>query len=710
MFIYLPAESRGSRGEIVRTKAFIERNTLHEPHLPFDSSSLPFAQKLLTTALCREEIEVGRRRILPAANDIRQITRRDAGIVAHLLDIVLDSRQGARRENVADLEVVLCRNVQILGKAHDPAVTITALRKISRALQPDALADVESQAARSDVDVVGRNLVDTPVLAMLEHVRFDGLGELLFGQRIVFVRHTEVPKNILIAGLRHQKPARQLRFIFIRPLGDDLELAALRVEVHLEFAAVQLSALERYLLDQTTDFIGVRVERQLLVLEVVDRKRIAVLAGRVLAADRADLADSARIDTRKCLPLVVLDDSQMGILLHVLCTAGQLEPGSAVVLAVDIATAADGEQAGEKFHAVGRRDVDRFGSVRIPERNGLAVFAPAQIDGHAVDPPFGFGRIGDFVQRLVAIGALVIDDEVLRINDLADLPVGRSHLPVDVFDHQRYLFMRRSRQGEDGVVLAVDRLEHQSLRQEVFGAVELDVVFPFDGRGLLGYVFLDEPVTLPLELHPVVHFQTHEIERDERQPQYMVRHHAPLTRRIIRRRHRQFQLVELVIDFQFHATLKYCSNAVRTALKCRLRLPELHVEFPGDLTLEVGQLLIVGRFFVKHPEVSVQFRKVEIEPAALAPLQHPKECRITLRELRSVRSDNGELKRYIARLELLHDDFGNLSSVLFAERHLFLRLHGRRLQQRRIVFRISGFVFREKCPVFDVRVDVVYRQ
>ena len=336
-------------------------------------------------------------------------------------------------------------------------------------------------------------------------------------------------------------------------MGDDLDLPRLRVVVHLEVSAVQLAALEGHLLHETSDLVAVRVERQARVLDVVDRERLAVFVRMLLAADTRKRADTPRIDTRKGIPLVVFDDALLRVLLHIRPAVRQLQPAVAVLLRIDVARRADGKQTREELDVVGGFPLQRHETVVVAQHCLVAVFAAAEVHGHAVRPELRLRGIGQHRERLVAIGSLIVESEVLRRENLADLPVGRAHLPVDIGHDERHMLAGRSRQREDRIVLPVDELQHEGLPHEALDAVELAIVLPFDRRGLLRGVLLRNPEAHALEIHVVVDLQRHAFESRERQAEYVVAHQPLLTRGVIRRRDRQLQHTLPVIDFQFHS-------------------------------------------------------------------------------------------------------------------------------------------------------------
>ena len=81
---------------------------------------------------------------------------------------------------------------------------------------------------------VGGSLENRDVEGMLTVECIDRSQQFLFCQRIIFVRHTEVPQYIFVARLGYEFVPRQLHVVVIRPYRDNLEFACLAVKIYLE--------------------------------------------------------------------------------------------------------------------------------------------------------------------------------------------------------------------------------------------------------------------------------------------------------------------------------------------------------------------------------------------------------------------------------------------------------------------------------------------
>ena len=140
--------------------------------------------------------------------------------------------------------------------------------------------------------------------------------EFFLRQPVVLVRHADVPQDILVPGFRHQRAAGQLRIVVVRPYRDDFKLLRLAVIVHLEVMVIvgtqpgKLAALLKgYMFHQSPNLIVVGVESQVIVLEVVNRKGLAVLVLDLFRAHAGHDTDTPGIDVRKGLLLIVVDDT-----------------------------------------------------------------------------------------------------------------------------------------------------------------------------------------------------------------------------------------------------------------------------------------------------------------------------------------------------------------------------------------------------------------
>ena len=359
---------------------------------------------------------------------------------------------------------------------------------------------------------VGRCLPDGDILAIVGHEPVHSLLVLQLGGRVIAFGHTDVPEDVFVARCRDQRLGRQLQIVVIGPLCDDLELLFLRVVVHLELAAAQLARLESHPLDQPADLVLIRIERDVGVSEIPDRKGLAVIAHRLLVAYRADLSDAPGEDT---LLLVVLEDAEPGVLLDIFHPAGQLQAGMAVIVGIDIARGTHREEPREELHTVGCSARNAaYQSVTVRQRDGLAELAARDIERHAVKPPFCFCRRGELGKCIGGVFARVFDIDVLRDDHLADLPVGRPHPAVQVRHDQRRVFPGRRRQDQHRVVSVV-RIDHQGLTCQSFGSGHTDRIGPFPPGVHLRQVTFENPIAPTFEIRIVIYFESYTLERSK---------------------------------------------------------------------------------------------------------------------------------------------------------------------------------------------------
>ena len=160
------------------------------------------AERLLQYPPCAEHVVVGGQGVVPAPDQVGERARHGLPhIVLDGGDVVVDGRHRAGARGVADFEVDLRREVDLAGNLGDSAAAIARLRKIFGTFEPHPSPHIEVDGVVFDVDMVGRRLVAAHIDGVLLVVFVDRLLEFLLGQRIVFVRHTDIPKDILVAGL-----------------------------------------------------------------------------------------------------------------------------------------------------------------------------------------------------------------------------------------------------------------------------------------------------------------------------------------------------------------------------------------------------------------------------------------------------------------------------------------------------------------------------
>ena len=357
--------------------------------------------------------------------------------------------------------------------------------------------------------MVGRRLEHGDVEAVLLVVFLYSLQELLLGEVVILVRHTQVPKDVLVARFRHQVSSGQLLgAVLVWPDGYDLEFPGVAVEVHLkEVSPVLLGAetaqfapfLERDAFHPSRELVLVGVECHTVILEIIDSERIAVLPCLFLRADTADHSDPAGIYLLERGFLVMVHTPVfVGVDLDILAAVRQLQPGVPVFLRVDVAAAPNRVKAGVELDIVGPVRLDPEKPLVMTQSDRLAVLAPAYVDGLSIHPPFRPGLLGYLLESLVAVFAEIVDDDVPGPVDTTRLPVGDvPHTLVQAADNHCHMLPGRGCQREHRLILPVDHLYDKDVPQQALHPVQLDVIRPFAGGLLPGTVFLAQPVPFP---------------------------------------------------------------------------------------------------------------------------------------------------------------------------------------------------------------------
>ena len=142
--------------------------------------------------------------------------------------------------------------------------------------------------------MVGLAFVDADVLPVLRIILVNSRAELFFCKRVIFIWHSDVPENVMVALFGNKIATRQLRVIIVWPYRDNFKLTCLAVEIHLKVMIISRSkTCEFTILEGNTlyligklVFIWVEIER--VILEVIDDERIAVIIRLCLRAHAAD--------------------------------------------------------------------------------------------------------------------------------------------------------------------------------------------------------------------------------------------------------------------------------------------------------------------------------------------------------------------------------------------------------------------------------------
>ena len=282
----------------------------------------------------REKVVVGGKRIVPAPDDVGKVRTGRFGIIPHLLDTALQAFHHAGGKRVTDFEVHLRGKRHLTRDFCDTAGTETRFREIFSALQTDTAAGIKVYLVTLDIHVVRRALVHGNVDGVLRVVFVHRRQVFLLGKRVVFVRHADIPEDIPVTGFRYEVSTGKLRVVVIRPDGDDLELAGVTVEVHLEIVGAVLFLakagkfapfLEGDAFHLAGKFVGVGIEVQRVIPEIPDHERVAVLIRHLRTAHRGHGTHATRIDIGESVLLVVMVDAVLfRVHIHIFGTVRKL--------------------------------------------------------------------------------------------------------------------------------------------------------------------------------------------------------------------------------------------------------------------------------------------------------------------------------------------------------------------------------------------------
>ena len=542
------SETRQTRSEVAEDGSFPKKE------VAFDSSAAPAIEEFPFALPRGIDRRVACGRLLPRADQIGVLRRDEFHGMPNGFDVVFDARDKPRGPHGADLDAHFVGIENRTRNANDAAVVVTRLGKVLFAEQPHPLPGAQHEPSLLDIDVVERRLVYAHVASCFRGELLGGLQELLFRQGIVFVRHADIPQDVFISGFGFEQSARQLRIVVIGPLRDDFEHACVPVGVvvDFEFASCEFAGLKRYALYETRDLIVVRVERQRSVVETIDVVGVALVVLSFGPKHGIDLSDIARIDVFECLRLDQFTESLFGVHVDARLAAGQLQPVVAVFLGVDVSGRTHRVEVGIRTKVVGHRTFDLGGqSASVSQFDGFSELAAAQIECDAVRPVFGPARFGQLCERFGTALARVVDLDILRGYDLADLPLGRGKTAVDVCDDERHVFACRRREHEQRTVGTVRGVEHERLRQKRFDTSEGEVVFPFGLCRLLGFILLRKPKALAVEHHPISGQEQDALFRMEREREPVVFHDSPVVRRIFFDVRSQLHRARAVVYLQF---------------------------------------------------------------------------------------------------------------------------------------------------------------
>ncbi len=210
--------------------------------------------------------------------------------------------------------------------------------------------------------MVGGSLIDGDVKVMLGIVCVDRRQEFLLCERVILVRHTQIPKDIFISGFWHELVSGQLHVVVIRPYRYDFKLTGRAVEIDFKIICAVLflaksgkfaSFLKGDSFHKTADFVIVGVKWKAVVSEVVNGEGISVFACLDLTAHTADYTCAPGVYVGKRIGLIMVNTSVFVCIdFNIFRAAGQLQPGIAILFPVNISAAAYRVKTGIEFYVV----------------------------------------------------------------------------------------------------------------------------------------------------------------------------------------------------------------------------------------------------------------------------------------------------------------------------------------------------------------------
>ena len=87
-------------------------------------------------------------------------------------------------------------------------------------------------------NMVGLAFIDADVLPVFCIILVNSRAELFFCKRVIFIWHSDVPKNVMVALFGDKIATWQLRVIIVWPYCDNFKLTCLAVEFHLKVMVI----------------------------------------------------------------------------------------------------------------------------------------------------------------------------------------------------------------------------------------------------------------------------------------------------------------------------------------------------------------------------------------------------------------------------------------------------------------------------------------
>ena len=299
----------------------------------------------------------------------------------------------------------------------------------------------------------------------------------------VFLRHGEVPGNILVARLGDNCTARNLsRIIWIHV--DDFPLPCVFVPRSLERAVsstpCQLACLKFQHVVQIRNLVVFRIPVHTVVLEVIYGVLPSLLAGFLFRTYRGNSTDVFGVYLREgCFFRFFLHSVQVDVLVYIYRSIRKLQTGISVFCRVNITCAAQREQTGKEFHfpviflcQIGK-------PLKVAKLYHFAAFCLAEIYRITVRPHFRFECGGDAVaaeSRVPALHIPIINSLVICGNHCSDAPQISACTAVHVINPKLKVFARTTVVTEFRGGSAFLE-QHQRVFRIVYRRIELHAVF-----------------------------------------------------------------------------------------------------------------------------------------------------------------------------------------------------------------------------------------
>ena len=167
------------------------------------------------------------------------------------------------------------------------------------------------------MDVIRVAGIDGYVLAVFCQEAVNRLLVLFFRYRVILIRHADVRQDIRVTDVRYDVASRYLG-VLVRVGVDDLELLCAVMPVALELPSGEVAAFEGDVYHLLTDHVFIRIEGQILVLDIIDGVFLPVLICLLLGPYRGYRTQTVREYILKGRFLAMLLQAQLGVQVDIL--------------------------------------------------------------------------------------------------------------------------------------------------------------------------------------------------------------------------------------------------------------------------------------------------------------------------------------------------------------------------------------------------------